>query len=127
MPRIARAAAVAVTTWLVARAPALNAAPAPAQVDSCGDSGAAAWKALEAGGGVVPEIDEDRTQAPPGWWRYPGPRRSAVRRSPFHPVASPRLTRWSRHSRRPAAANGGRRPEDRNAPSADAGAAGRNR
>jgi hypothetical protein len=46
-------------------------------VDACAEGGAAAWKALEAGGGVVPEIDEDRTQAPPAWWRYPGPRRTA--------------------------------------------------
>jgi hypothetical protein len=81
MSKTARAAALAAALWLAPRAPVLAApAPAPAQqvdVDACAEEGAAAWKALEAGGGVVPEIDEDRTQAPPGWWRYPGPRRSA--------------------------------------------------
>jgi hypothetical protein len=50
---------------------------APAQSEACDDAGAAAWKALEARGGVVPEIEEDRAQAPPAWWHYPGPRRSA--------------------------------------------------
>ncbi len=35
-----------------------------------------AWQAVEQAGGVVPEIEEDRTQAPPGWWRYPSPLRS---------------------------------------------------
>jgi len=34
-----------------------------------------AWQAVEQAGGVVPDIEEDRTQAPPAWWRYP----SAVR------------------------------------------------
>jgi tetratricopeptide (TPR) repeat protein len=49
-----------------------------AQAESpCGAAGAAAWKAVTSHGGVVPEIEEDRTQAPPAWWRYPDPRRSA--------------------------------------------------
>jgi hypothetical protein len=78
MSRSARAAVLAAAIWLVPRAPAVLAAPAQqVDVDACAEQGAAAWKALEASGGVVPEIDEDRTQAPPGWWRYPGPRRSA--------------------------------------------------
>jgi tetratricopeptide (TPR) repeat protein len=46
--------------------------------DACADAGTTAWKAVEARGGVVAEIDEDPTQAPPAWWRYPGPRRSAA-------------------------------------------------
>jgi tetratricopeptide (TPR) repeat protein len=50
---------------------------ASAQADACDDSGAAAWKAIESYAGVVPEIEEDRTQAPPAWWRYPSPRRAA--------------------------------------------------
>jgi tetratricopeptide (TPR) repeat protein len=47
------------------------------QVDACDESGAAAWKAIESYGGIVPEIEEDRTQAPPAWWRYPSPRRAS--------------------------------------------------
>jgi len=43
----------------------------------CDDAAAPVWKGVEAEGGVVPEIEEDRTQAPPAWWRYPSPRRSA--------------------------------------------------
>lgn len=64
--------------WAAAAAMAFGlGGPARAQVDSCDQAGAAAWKAVEGLGGVVPEIDEDRTQAPPAWWRYPNPRRSA--------------------------------------------------
>jgi hypothetical protein len=37
-----------------------------------------AWEAIEMQGGIVPDIDEDRTQAPPAWWRYPSPLRSAA-------------------------------------------------
>jgi hypothetical protein len=40
-------------------------------------SSVVAWEALEMRGGIVPDIEEDRTQAPPGWWRYPSPLRSA--------------------------------------------------
>jgi hypothetical protein len=36
-----------------------------------------AWKAVEQYGGIVPDIEEDRSQAPPAWWRYPSPLRSA--------------------------------------------------
>jgi tetratricopeptide (TPR) repeat protein len=77
MSRIARAAAVAAAIWIAVGGPAARAQPASVAADACAEAGAPAWKALEAGGGVVPEIDEDRTQAPPAWWRYPGPRRSA--------------------------------------------------
>jgi hypothetical protein len=37
-----------------------------------------AWETIEKAGGVVPEIEEDRTQAPPRWWRYPSALRSAT-------------------------------------------------
>jgi hypothetical protein len=68
----ARAALVG-STLALALAPA---ALAQAQT-ACAEAGAAGWKAIASHGGVVPEIEEDRTQAPPGWWRYPEPRRSA--------------------------------------------------
>jgi tetratricopeptide (TPR) repeat protein len=35
------------------------------------------WKALEDRGGIVPDIEEDRSHAPPAWWRYPSPLRSS--------------------------------------------------
>jgi hypothetical protein len=35
------------------------------------------WTEIEARGGIVPDIDEDPTHAPPAWWRYPSPLRSA--------------------------------------------------
>ncbi|HVV49793.1 MAG TPA: hypothetical protein VHO06_09050, partial [Polyangia bacterium] len=35
------------------------------------------WTEVEARGGVLPDIDEDPTHAPPAWWRYPRTRRSA--------------------------------------------------
>jgi|GEM_PF-1869992 len=37
-----------------------------------------AWEAVEQAGGIVPEIEEDGTQAPPRWWRYPSALRSAA-------------------------------------------------
>jgi hypothetical protein len=40
-------------------------------------SGLVAWQAVEQYGGIVPDIEEDRHQAPPAWWRYPSPLRSA--------------------------------------------------
>jgi hypothetical protein len=40
-------------------------------------SGRIAWEAIEQYGGIVPEIEEDRSHAPPAWWRYPSPLRSA--------------------------------------------------
>jgi hypothetical protein len=36
-----------------------------------------AWEAVEQYGGIVPEIEEDRSHAPPAWWRYPSALRSA--------------------------------------------------
>ncbi len=35
------------------------------------------WEGIEQFGGIVPEIEEDRNHAPPAWWRYPSPLRSA--------------------------------------------------
>ncbi len=66
----ARAVALVVAS-LVARA-------AHADVDPCGEAGVAGWKAVESRGGIVPEIEEDRTQAPPAWWSYPSPVRAAA-------------------------------------------------
>lgn len=36
-----------------------------------------AWEEIEGHGGIVPEIEEDHAHAPPAWWRYPSPLRSA--------------------------------------------------
>ncbi len=36
-----------------------------------------AWEEVERHGGIVPEIEEDHAHAPPAWWRYPSPVRSA--------------------------------------------------
>ncbi len=36
-----------------------------------------AWEEVERRGGIVPEIEEDYGHAPPAWWRYPSPVRSA--------------------------------------------------
>jgi hypothetical protein len=54
-------------------------APKPPQAASapCDEAAAAGWKAVEAHGGIVPEIEDDGTQAPPAWWHYPSPKRSA--------------------------------------------------
>jgi hypothetical protein len=35
------------------------------------------WTEIESRGGIVPDIDEDPSHAPPAWWRYPRTRRSA--------------------------------------------------
>ncbi|HTA21562.1 MAG TPA: tetratricopeptide repeat protein, partial [Polyangia bacterium] len=56
----------------------LAARAAYAEVDPCGEAGVAGWKAVESRGGIVPEIEEDRTQAPPAWWSYPSPVRAAA-------------------------------------------------
>jgi hypothetical protein len=37
----------------------------------------ASWTEIERRGGIVPEIEEDSAHAPPAWWRYPSPLRSA--------------------------------------------------
>ncbi|MFL5303800.1 MAG: tetratricopeptide repeat protein [Polyangia bacterium] len=36
-----------------------------------------AWEEVEKHGGIVPDIEEDFAHAPPAWWRYPSPIRSA--------------------------------------------------
>jgi tetratricopeptide (TPR) repeat protein len=41
-------------------------------------SSVVSWEEVERHGGIVPDIDEDRSQAPPAWWRYPSPLRSAA-------------------------------------------------
>jgi len=41
-------------------------------------SSVVAWQEAERHGGIVPDIEEDRSQAPPAWWRYPSPLRSAL-------------------------------------------------
>ena len=53
--------------------------PVPTPQDYFGweRSGRVAWEAIEQYGGIVPEIEEDRSHAPPAWWRYPSPLRSA--------------------------------------------------
>ena len=53
--------------------------PVPTPRDYVGweRSSKVAWEAIEQYGGIVPEIDEDRSHAPPAWWRYPSPLRSA--------------------------------------------------
>jgi hypothetical protein len=78
MPPSARASAVAVVlaVWTLAP-PALRAAEAPAAAATCDEAGAAAWKAVASRGGIVPEIEDDGAQAPPAWWHYPSPARSA--------------------------------------------------
>jgi hypothetical protein len=63
--------AVVVAGWLAEEGVAC------AEVDACTDAAAAAWKAVASRGGIVPEIEEDGTQAPPAWWHYPSPHRAA--------------------------------------------------
>jgi hypothetical protein len=55
-----------------------DAVPTPPDYLGWDRSGMVAWKAVEQYGGIVPDIEEDRTQAPPAWWRYPSPVRSAA-------------------------------------------------
>ncbi|MEP6654112.1 MAG: hypothetical protein ABJA82_12185 [Myxococcales bacterium] len=52
-----------------------DAVPTPRGWQGWDRSAVIAWQTVEQAGGVVPDIEEDRTQAPPAWWRYP----SAVR------------------------------------------------
>jgi hypothetical protein len=40
-------------------------------------SSVVAWEGVEQQGGIVPDIEEDRTHFPPAWLRYPSPLRSA--------------------------------------------------
>ena len=51
--------------------------PTPKGYEGWERSSVVAWQALEDHGGIVPDIDEDRSHAPPAWWRYPSPLRSA--------------------------------------------------
>ena len=53
-----------------------DAVPTPRGWRGWDRSAVIAWQAVEQAGGVVPEIEEDRTQAPPAWWRYPSALRS---------------------------------------------------
>jgi hypothetical protein len=76
MPSRPRAAALVLGFAALGLGPTAPASPPPA-AGSCDDAGAAVWKEMEARGGIIPEIEDDGTQAPPAWWRYPGPRRSA--------------------------------------------------
>jgi len=86
---VIRAAAIAVL--LMAAAPAVTAAPqrrsttcveddqvpTPPGYNGWERSSVVAWEAVEAQGGIVPDIEEDRTHFPPAWLRYPSPLRSA--------------------------------------------------
>jgi hypothetical protein len=53
-----------------------DAVPTPGGWGGWDRSAVIAWKAVEQAGGVVPEIEEDGTAAPPAWWRYPSALRS---------------------------------------------------
>jgi hypothetical protein len=80
--RIAADAASALALALVATVAATRllhegTARAARAVGPCDEAGAAAWKAVEARGGIVPEIEDDGRQAPPAWWHYPSPKRAA--------------------------------------------------
>jgi hypothetical protein len=52
--------------------------PTPAGTAGWERSPEATWTEIEARGGIVPDIDEDPAHAPPAWWRYPSPLRSAA-------------------------------------------------
>jgi tetratricopeptide (TPR) repeat protein len=81
--------ALLVAVPLVVAAPAVHAAPAasacvqddpiptPAGYAGWERSPEVTWTEIEARGGIVPDINEDPAHAPPGWWRYPSPLRSA--------------------------------------------------
>jgi hypothetical protein len=60
------------------RCPEDASVPTPPAYASWERSSVVSWEEVERRGGVVPDIEEDRTQAPPGWWRYPSPLRSAL-------------------------------------------------
>jgi tetratricopeptide (TPR) repeat protein len=79
MPSRARVAAVvfALAVFAAARLARTSPTPPAAAPGKCDDAGTAAWKAVESLGGIIPEIEDDGTQAPPAWWHYPDPRRAA--------------------------------------------------
>jgi len=52
--------------------------PTPAGTAGWERSPEVTWTEIEARGGIVPDIDEDPAHAPPAWWRYPSPLRSAA-------------------------------------------------
>jgi len=52
--------------------------PTPAGYAGWERSPQVTWTEIEANGGIVPDINEDPTHAPPAWWRYPSPLRSAA-------------------------------------------------
>ena len=77
------AAAATFTPWAAA-APRLTSTcaeddqtPTPPGYAGWERSSVVAWQALEDRGGIVPDIEEDRSHAPPAWWRYPSPLRSS--------------------------------------------------
>ena len=92
-PRLAVKVALAIATaTVVATTFSPSAAAAPRLTSTCAEddqtptppgyagwerSSVVVWKALEDRGGIVPDIEEDRSHAPPAWWRYPSPLRSA--------------------------------------------------
>jgi hypothetical protein len=51
--------------------------PTPPGYNGWERSSVVAWEAIEAQGGIVPDIEEDRAHFPPAWLRYPSPMRSA--------------------------------------------------
>jgi hypothetical protein len=51
--------------------------PTPPGYNGWERSSVVAWEAVEAQGGIVPDIEEDRAHFPPAWLRYPSPMRSA--------------------------------------------------
>jgi tetratricopeptide (TPR) repeat protein len=52
--------------------------PTPAGTAGWERSPQVTWTEIEANGGIVPDISEDPSHAPPAWWRYPSPLRSAA-------------------------------------------------
>jgi tetratricopeptide repeat protein len=86
---VTRAAAIAVLllapTALAAPAPPRRSTtcveddpvPTPPGYAGWERSSVTAWEAIEAQGGIVPDIEEDRAHFPPAWMRYPSPLRSA--------------------------------------------------
>jgi len=72
-PAARRAVAAPLSSACVADEPV----PTPPREAGWERSQQVAWEEVERRGGVVPEIEEDYAHAPPAWWRYPSPVRSA--------------------------------------------------